>query len=57
MTVVLVLIVISFTLAISFLLAFLWAIKSNQFEDTYTPSLRILMDDNDVQRDKKNQNK
>jgi len=44
MTVMLVLIVISFTLAISFLAAFLWAVKNNQYEDTFTPSLRILMD-------------
>jgi cbb3-type cytochrome oxidase maturation protein len=44
MTVMLILIVISFTLAISFLTAFLWAVKNNQYEDTFTPSLRILMD-------------
>lgn len=44
MTVMLILIVISFTLAISFLAAFLWAVKNNQYEDTFTPSLRILMD-------------
>ena len=44
MTVMLVLIVVSFTLAISFLTAFLWAVKNNQYEDTFTPSLRILMD-------------
>lgn len=32
-------------IAIIFLLAFLWANKTGQHEDTYTPSIRILFDD------------
>jgi cbb3-type cytochrome oxidase maturation protein len=28
--------------AIIFLVAFYWAVKNGQFEDTYTPSVRIL---------------
>lgn len=32
-------------MAIGFLLAFLWAVKSDQYEDDYTPSVRILFDD------------
>ena len=28
-----------------FLCAFLWAVDSGQFDDTYTPALRILLDD------------
>ncbi|MCK5846891.1 MAG: cbb3-type cytochrome oxidase assembly protein CcoS [Bacteroidales bacterium] len=39
------LIIISLTIAIGFLFAFLWAVKSNQYEDDYTPSVRILFDD------------
>jgi cbb3-type cytochrome oxidase maturation protein len=40
-----VLIIISLTVAIGFLIAFLWAVKNNQFDDDYTPSVRILFDD------------
>jgi len=28
-----------------FLLAYLWATKSGQFDDEYTPSVRMLFDD------------
>jgi cbb3-type cytochrome oxidase maturation protein len=36
---------ISLLLALVFLGAFVWAAKSGQFEDDYTPSVRILFDD------------
>lgn len=39
------LIAISLLVAIGFLLAFLWAVKNNQYEDDYTPSVRILFND------------
>ncbi|MDQ7064933.1 MAG: cbb3-type cytochrome oxidase assembly protein CcoS [candidate division KSB1 bacterium] len=45
MSVIYVLIIVSLFVAIGFLIAFIWAVKSGQFEDTYTPSVRILMDD------------
>ena len=32
-------------MAIGFLVAFIWSIRSGQFEDEYTPSVRILFDD------------
>jgi len=32
-------------LASGFLIAFFWASKSGQFEDDYTPSVRMLFDD------------
>lgn len=35
----------SVLIALIFLGAFLWANKSGQHEDTYTPSVRILFDD------------
>jgi cbb3-type cytochrome oxidase maturation protein len=36
---------LSIVLAILFLLAFLWASKTGQNDDMYTPSVRILFDD------------
>jgi cbb3-type cytochrome oxidase maturation protein len=45
MPVILLLILVSLTLAVGFLVAFIWAVRSGQFEDTCTPSLRILSDD------------
>jgi len=45
MLVIFLLIFISLTLAIGFLTAFIWAVKSGQFEDTCTPSMRILTDE------------
>ena len=39
-----VLIIISICIAGGFLLAFLWAIRNGQYDDKYTPSLRILLD-------------
>lgn len=40
------LVLASLLVAVGFLLAFLWAVKSGQFEDKYTPKIRILFDDN-----------
>jgi len=40
-----ILITVSLVVAIGFLGAFIWAVKTNQFEDDYTPSVRILFDD------------
>lgn len=34
----------SLILAIGFLIAFIWSVKSNQYEDDYTPSVRMLFD-------------
>ena len=45
MLVIFLLIFISLTLAIGFLAAFIWAVKSGQFEDTCTPSMRMLTDE------------
>ncbi len=38
------LILISLTLALGFLGAFFWAVKTGQFDDTETPSRRMLFD-------------
>lgn len=45
MAVVLILILVSLGLAGIFLLGFLWAVRSGQFEDAQTPALRILTED------------
>ena len=39
------LILISLSIAILFLTIFFWNMKSGQFDDTYTPSVRMLFDD------------
>lgn len=51
MSIIFVLIAISLIVAIFFLVAFFWAIKSGQFDDDYTPSLRILFDNDKRQTD------
>jgi cbb3-type cytochrome oxidase maturation protein len=40
-----VLIGISLIVALGFLCAFLWAMRNDQYEDDYTPSVRILFED------------
>jgi cbb3-type cytochrome oxidase maturation protein len=40
-----ILIGISILVAGCFLAAFLWSVKSGQYDDDYTPSVRILFDD------------
>ncbi|MFZ9029623.1 MAG: cbb3-type cytochrome oxidase assembly protein CcoS [Crocinitomicaceae bacterium] len=37
--------IVSLLIALFFLLGFLWAAKSGQYEDDYSPSVRILFDD------------
>ncbi|MBP9068136.1 MAG: cbb3-type cytochrome oxidase assembly protein CcoS [Bacteroidia bacterium] len=44
MSVIFVLIIASLTIAIGFLIAFIWSVKTNQYDDDYTPSVRILFD-------------
>jgi cbb3-type cytochrome oxidase maturation protein len=44
MSVIIVLIGFSLLVAVVFLFAFLWAVKNGQYEDRYTPSVRILFD-------------
>jgi cbb3-type cytochrome oxidase maturation protein len=44
MEVLIVLIIISLLVALSFLFAFFVAVKKGQFDDDYTPSVRILFD-------------
>ena len=48
MSVMFILILASLLVAIGFLIAFLWAVRSGQFEDKYTPKVRIIFDDTKV---------
>ena len=57
MNVIIILLGISLFIAIIFLIAFLWAVKSGQFDDKYTPSVRILFDDTNSEVDFKMKNK
>ncbi|MFM7485678.1 MAG: cbb3-type cytochrome oxidase assembly protein CcoS [Cytophagales bacterium] len=45
MNIVIALICISLSVAVLFLFAFLWGMRSGQFDDTYGPSVRMLFDD------------
>jgi cbb3-type cytochrome oxidase maturation protein len=51
MSVIIILIVSSLLVAIGFLISFFWAVRSGQYEDDYTPSVRILFE-NDVKENK-----
>ncbi|MCI0750957.1 MAG: cbb3-type cytochrome oxidase assembly protein CcoS [Flammeovirgaceae bacterium] len=45
MNIIIPLIIISLCIAIAFLGAFLWGMRSGQFDDTYGPSVRMLFED------------
>ena len=45
MEVIIILILFSVVIAGGFLAAFIWANKSGQYEDTYSPSVRMLFDE------------
>ena len=45
MSVILLLIPLSIVIAGAFFAAFIWAVRSGQFEDTCTPSMRLLTDE------------
>jgi len=45
MSVIIILVIIGISVAGLFLLGFIWAVKSGQYDDMYSPSVRILFDD------------
>ena len=45
MGIIVLMIIVSVLMAAGFLIAFIWATKSGQFDDDYTPSIRILFED------------
>jgi cbb3-type cytochrome oxidase maturation protein len=54
MNVILVLMLASLAVAVAFLAGFIWAVRAGQFEDTGTPPLRILAEDDLPRAVKKN---
>jgi cbb3-type cytochrome oxidase maturation protein len=47
MSVIVLLLAVGAAVAGGFLLAFLWAVRAGQFDDTCTPAIRLLLDDRD----------
>lgn len=45
MSIIFLLIILSLIIALGFLGAFFWAVRSGQYDDDYTPAMRILLDD------------
>lgn len=54
MSVIYLLISISIIVAIGFFIAFIRAVKTGQYDDDYTPSVRILFDDELIKSESKN---
>jgi cbb3-type cytochrome oxidase maturation protein len=54
MNIIIFLIIISILVAGAFLGAFFWAVRSGQYDDDYTPSVRILLDDDMIKNKEQN---
>lgn len=48
MSIIVVLIIIGIVVAGGFLGGFIWAVKSGQYDDTYSPAIRMLFDDTKI---------
>lgn len=57
MGIIFLLILISLFVALGFLVAYLWATKSGQFDDDYTPSVRMLFDDELIENERDSEEK
>ena len=53
MSVIVLLIIIGGIVAAGFLAAFLWAVRSGQYDDTVSPSVRMLFDEKKSKKNKK----
>ncbi len=51
MNIIFILIIASLFIAIVFFLLFIRSVKTGQFDDVYTPSIRMLFDDELVEKD------
>jgi cbb3-type cytochrome oxidase maturation protein len=56
MNILVVLIIVSLIVASGFLVAFIWAVRSGQFDDASTPSYRMLWDDAVTKKKEKSSN-
>lgn len=54
MSVIYLLLTLSILVAIIFFIAFIVSVKKGQYDDSYTPSVRMLFDDELVNQSKKN---
>ena len=57
MSVIYILLTISITVAIAFFIIFILAVRSGQYDDSYTPSVRMLFEDELVKKSKKTSTK
>ena len=53
MGIIVLLISISLVIAVGFLISFLWSMKSGQYDDTYSPSVRMLFEDKIIDKNVK----
>lgn len=53
MNIIVILILISLSIALIFLAGFIWSMKTGQYDDTYGPSVRILFDDKTKKKEDK----
>ena len=53
----LILILASLAMALLFLGGFIWSVRSGQYEDTSTPSMRVLLDEPNQEEKKRNAGK
>jgi cbb3-type cytochrome oxidase maturation protein len=51
MGVIYIMLIVSLGIALFFLAMYIWATRSGQFDDDYTPSVRILFEDEQKQTD------
>jgi cbb3-type cytochrome oxidase maturation protein len=51
MSIIYLLIGCSITIALLFLVGFLWSIRSGQYDDTYTPAVRMLFEPDPITQD------
>ena len=55
MSVMLILLSASLLLALGFLAGFIWSVRTGQYEDDYTPSVRMLFDDHPTETNQEEQ--
>jgi len=56
MNIVFIMIIVSLFIAIIFFILFIKSVRSGQYDDLYTPSVRMLFDDEFVEKKEKNLN-
>ena len=57
MSVLIILISISLLVALGFLASFIWSVRNGQYDDDYTPSVRMLFDDKEQEKQNQEINK